>query len=381
MIVFASNYYNHHQAPLCEALYRLSGGAFRFIATEKMEEERLEMGWGGEEAPFVLSYPERPEDCQSLIDRAQLLIWGHAPYQIIKNRLRKKLLTLAYSERIYKDSYTSWQVALRRLKYYWKYGRHENFYLLCASAYTALDYAKTWAFRGRAYRWGYFPQVKTYSIEQLISQKQRKEKPLILWVGRLIELKHPEAALYVANSLKKEGLDFSLDIIGSGELGESLKQQISSMKLEDKVRLLGSMKPQEVRAHMEQADIFLFTSDRGEGWGAVLNEAMNSGCAVVASHAIGSVPFLLEHGKNGMIYQDGCLSSLCSAVRQLLLDAPQREHLGKSAYETMASLWNAETAASRLLQLVEALAIKGSSPYSEGPCSPSPLLDDLWFCP
>ena len=34
---------------------------------------------------------------------------------------------------------------------------------------------------------------------------------------------------------------------------------------------------------MEKADIFLFTSDRREGWGAVANEAMNSACALVVS--------------------------------------------------------------------------------------------------
>ena len=49
---------------------------------------------------------------------------------------------------------------------------------------------------------------------------------------------------------------------------------------------------------MEKSEIFLFTSDKGEGWGAVLNESMNSACAVVASHAIGSVPFLLKDGEN-----------------------------------------------------------------------------------
>jgi hypothetical protein len=37
------------------------------------------------------------------------------------------------------------------------------------------------------------------------------------------------------------------------------------------------MPPEEVRVHMEQSNIYLFTSDFGEGWGAVLNEAMNSG--------------------------------------------------------------------------------------------------------
>jgi glycosyltransferase involved in cell wall biosynthesis len=45
--------------------------------------------------------------------------------------------------------------------------------------------------------------------------------------------------------------------------------------------------------------VFIFTSDRNEGWGAVLNEAMGSGCAVVAADLIGSVPYLIEHKKMG----------------------------------------------------------------------------------
>ena len=86
---------------------------------------------------------------------------------------------------------------------------------------------------------------------------------------------------------------------------------IREKKLEDCVHMLGAMSPDEVRKHMEQANIFLFTSDRNEGWGAVLNEAMNSGCAVVASHAIGSVPYLIKNGNNGYIYEnEGQLHSL-----------------------------------------------------------------------
>ncbi len=380
MIVFISNYYNHHQAPFSQVMYRLTHGEYRFIATQEMEQERLDMGWRSENAPFVLQYREQPKDCQALIDTADVVIWGSAPYKLLKKRLREKKLTFAYTERIYKIPRPRWQLPLRKIKYGWKYRRHKRFYLLCASAYTAADYDKTDTFPERAYRWGYFPQVKTYPIEQLMARKQAKSKPLILWAGRLIERKYPEAALKVAELLKKDGLDFSLDIIGNGEKAPYLKQQIAALHLEDRVRLLGALPPQEVRLHMEQADIFLFTSDRGEGWGAVLNESMNSGCAVVASHAIGAVPFLLEHGKNGMIYEDGSTNSLCAGVKQLLLDPQIRRDLGTSAYETMLSLWNADTAAQRLLELIAHLSNwETGSPFSQGPCSPAPVLSDSWF--
>ena len=48
---------------------------------------------------------------------------------------------------------------------------------------------------------------------------------------------------------------------------------------------------------MEKSHIHLFTSNHLEGWGAVVNEAMNSGCAVVANREAGAVPYLIEHGK------------------------------------------------------------------------------------
>lgn len=55
--------------------------------------------------------------------------------------------------------------------------------------------------------------------------------------------------------------------------------------------LTGYKKPEEVRERMEKADILLATSDRGEGWGAVMQRAMNSGCVVIADHMMGAVPF------------------------------------------------------------------------------------------
>ena len=42
---FVSNYINHHQIPLCDALYRQLGTDFTFIQTMPMERERVEMGW------------------------------------------------------------------------------------------------------------------------------------------------------------------------------------------------------------------------------------------------------------------------------------------------------------------------------------------------
>ena len=50
-IVFVSNFYNHHQKPLADALYSMIGDNYHLIETALISSERLKMGWGREEKP------------------------------------------------------------------------------------------------------------------------------------------------------------------------------------------------------------------------------------------------------------------------------------------------------------------------------------------
>ena len=54
-IAFVTNFYNHHQKPLADALYSQIGDNYFFIETAPITEERLKMGWGQAEIPsYVL---------------------------------------------------------------------------------------------------------------------------------------------------------------------------------------------------------------------------------------------------------------------------------------------------------------------------------------
>ena len=208
-----------------------------------------------------------------------------------------------------------------------------------------------------------------------------KDAALILWTARFIDWKHPEIPVLIAEKFKKAGYHFKLNLIGNGVMESEIAEMIKNKNLEDCVSMLGAMKPEEVRRHMEKSQIFLFTSDFNEGWGAVLNESMNSGCAVVASHAIGSVPYLIDDGKNGLIYQNGDIDDLYNKVK-FLLDNPERcKELGVNAYKTLTSTWNAELAAERFLNLATKLLNNEdvNDLYSDGPCSKSEILKNNWY--
>lgn len=181
-------------------------------------------------------------------------------------------------------------------------------------------------------------------------------------MARFIGWKHPETAVELAKELKNQGYDFKIDMIGTGDKLEEIQKSIKENNLTDSINLLGTMSPEEVRTQMEKHSIFLFTSDRNEGWGAVLNEAMNSGCAVVANDEIGSVPFLIENGINGLTYHKGDFEELLSRVKNLLDNRNLCEDLSEKAYETLVSSWSAKVAAKRLKTTCESL-LKGQKKF------------------
>lgn len=378
-LLFLSNYYTHHQHPTCKMWNKLTNNNFIFAATEEFSLDRKKLGWRQQnEVSFVRFFgDEISRDNENIIENSDVVILGNAPLKMISTRLKKDRIVFKYSERVYKSKYHRWKWLPRVYTFWRNYGRHKSLYLLSASAFTTYDFARHGTFLGKTYKWGYFPETRHYNIDRLLGQKDYAK---ILWCGRFLDWKHPDIAIQLARRLKAEGITFSLDFIGTGEMEDFLRQGVEKYDLTEYVSFLGSMSSEEVRSYMEKAGIFLFTSDFREGWGAVLNESMNSGCAVVASHAIGSVPFLIQHNENGLIYVNESFDDFYNKVKFLLIHPDKQKKFGEKAYATITNLWNAELAAERFLKLAEEVADHGYCDlYSEGPCSIAPVIKNDWF--
>jgi glycosyltransferase involved in cell wall biosynthesis len=355
-------------------MYKNTEGNFRFVATEPFMQERLQMGFEDRSDKFtyvIKSYESdhNYKEALKLGYESDVVIIGSAPDEFIRERLKDNKLTFRYCERFFKDG--RWRIFDPRvLKARYKMDfqcRNKELYMLCASAYTAPDCRFIFSYPKKTYRWGYFPEVKTYdNLETLINLK---EKYSILWAGRFLDWKHPKSSLEVAKYLHDKGYNFEMNIIGRGELENKIRAYIDKNRLDEKVHLLGTMSPEKVREYMEKSDIFLFTSDRNEGWGAVLNESMNSACAVIANKEIGSVPYLIEDGKNGIIYNRKIKNDLSKKVEMLFKNADLKQKIQKNAYETMKNVWNAEIASERLLNLIDCINRGEKTGYISGPCS------------
>ena len=377
-LIFVTNMLNHHQYALCEA-FGEQFDDFKLVTTEKTQGIGYQTA---KDAEFVLHYEnsENRGHIKELILNADIVIFGACPNELIEIRMKENKLSFLYSERFFKKGVWRRFIPKTRKAVYERITRYKNneMYVLCASAYLPYDLKLIGFLMEKCFKWGYFPATNKYDVEALLNKKSGG-KIKLLWVGRMLDLKHPEDAVKIAEKLKKSGIDFELNLVGDGVLREGLEAMVNGKGLSDCVNLLGSKTTEEVRRYMEEASIFLFTSDRYEGWGAVLNEAMNSGCAVVASHAIGSVPFLVDDGKNGFIYRNGDIEDLYKKVKYLIDNKEKTAELGKNAYYAITDLWNAETAAERFKQLVQVINAGGADDlFNDGPCSKAKVLKDNW---
>lgn len=238
----------------------------------------------------------------------------------------------------------------------------------------ASDFSLIHAYPGKRFRFGYFPETRHYDGKGPEERKAEDGPVQIVWAGRMMPLKHPEFVVRLAEDLREKGLDYRIHFIGSGELEAQLKGEIEQKGLSDRVILYGFLEPGEVRKKMEESHIHLFTSNHLEGWGAVVNEAMNSGCAVVANSEPGAVPYLIENRVNGMIYREGSYEQFREAVVYLMEHEEERRQMGRRAYDTICSLWNAENAAAQCLRFYENWQKGRVEPPAEGPFSIAPVI-------
>ena len=376
-----SNYINHHQMPVSRELNRLcreQGGSYVFVQTEPMEQERVDMGWGEEnlkEGDFVRSYWEDENGCQRMIEEADAVIFGGCEDErYIEARLEAGKPVWRYSEPLYKtgrDKFVSPRGLRKKYHDHTRY-RKKRVYLLCAGAYVAGDFRLVGAYGGKRFRYGYFPAFRQQDPKKLMAGKDQASQGQLrlLWAARMIDWKHPETALQVAAGLREQGIDFRLDMIGGGALAPEMQERARALGLEGRVAFLGYRSPEETRDYMEKAHIFLATSDRQEGWGAVVNEAMNSGCALIAGKGMGAAPYLVRHGENGYLYDHKNPRQAVELARKLAKDAAQRRRLGSAAYETVRTLWNSQVAAQRLYACIAAeIAGQELPEYEEGPLS------------
>lgn len=378
-IAFFTNFINHHQVPLADELYVRLGDDYKFVSFEPIPEEFIKRGYPDfSNRPYHIKgyLPENADIVKDLAANVDVLLHSACPEEWVSYRMELNKTTIRYGERLIKlvDSRLLNPGYWKRLRNIHTSYRNQPLYMLAASGYNRFDTKLIGAYPDKVYKWGYFTKVEDLDIDKLVQSKRKNETVRILWVGTIIDVKRPDLVPKLAKRLKSAGYDFHIDMIGSGARQKQVNDLVTKYDVCDCISFLGNIPNRDVLQKMRKCNIFIFTSHYGEGWGAVVNEAMANGCAVVCSKAVGAAPFLIKSGYNGLTFTSGSSKDLYDKVAQFIDDVNLREQCAMNAYNTIHDIWSPANAAKNFIQLCEALSQSQPTYITTGPCSIAPLI-------
>jgi glycosyltransferase involved in cell wall biosynthesis len=110
-------------------------------------------------------------------------------------------------------------------------------------------------------------------------------RPVLLCAGRFVMRKGVEQLLNAAAAVQKEGLAFSLVLVGSGPDKLALEQLAAAIDLKN-VHFLPVQKPDKMSAVYRSADVLVLPTLE-DVWGLVVNEAILCGLTVLCSKYAG----------------------------------------------------------------------------------------------
>jgi hypothetical protein len=376
-LLHVTNIVSHHQLPLARCFAsRLEGDSFRFAATEPPMRERTKLGWDANQSEAWILRAGESEADRAEFERwwheADVVIAGYRNVTRLADRVRRGKLTFNMSERWWKPP-----IGMARLlhpRFAWmacrfcRLARSPYFHFLPIGGYSATDMRRLTPLRGRAWNWGYFTAVP----DPLPPPRERHGALRLLWAGRMLSWKRVDTLVRAFALLRQRTAEVHLTLIGDGPRRGQLERLARRLGVEGAVEFHPAMPAPRILEWMRSSHVYVLPSTGGEGWGAVLNEAMSEGCAVVASEAAGAAKTMLRNGENGLLFTAGDYRQLGDLLTQLSVNESLRRKLAEAGQRTIVEEWSPEVAAERFLALSEAL-LTGKPPptCTTGPMTPA----------
>ena len=181
----------------------------------------------------------------------------------------------------------------------------------------------------------------------------------VIAVGRLVEKKGFDQ-LVAATALADSELIRRVVIVGDGRLRGELSRRAEELGVADRVELVGSKPPEDVRRLLERSALLAMPSlvapdgDR-DSMPVVVKEALAMGVPVVASQEVGLPEVVRDEW--GRLVKPGDPESLAAAMQELLrLPAEERRRMGARGREFVVGEFSVEAETAKLLSLIDSAA-------------------------
>jgi glycosyltransferase involved in cell wall biosynthesis len=200
--------------------------------------------------------------------------------------------------------------------------------------------------------------LECFSKTQDVTFLKRKfeiKGPVILFVGRLIDLK---GTAYLIKAMPEILLRFPAAkalIIGSGPLKDELADLVQKLALKENVVFIDEMPQEELVAFYSLADIFVLPSiinEKGEteGLGVVLLEAMACGLPVIGCN-VGGIPDIIRNGVTGLLIKQKDPGDLAEKSIQMMSDKALRNKVIQNGFGLIENTFSWEAISDKFIEV------------------------------
>lgn len=182
------------------------------------------------------------------------------------------------------------------------------------------------------------------------------KKPVkrILCVGRIDPQKNQLLLIRTFAQLKQSNPELELILVGhvtNNDYYNTLINAIRDLRLEKSVQIIPGLPndSEELHKQFEEADLFCLPSIH-EPFGIVTLEAWASGLPVVAAN-VGGLRNLVEHNKDGLLFESNSQSSLEHAMLQVMNDDELRARFAKNGVSKTLSEYDWTSLQKELLKI------------------------------
>jgi len=180
--------------------------------------------------------------------------------------------------------------------------------------------------------------------------------PRLLCAARMCVWKGHRYLIAALRLLREQGVPFSCDFAGDGEIRAAVEREITRGGLGDHIHMLGNVAHAELVKRLERGDYdigVLASTERGgehEGIPVSLMEAMAVRLPVVATRT-GSIDELVD-AESGLLVEQRDPAALAAALRKLIEDPAARERLGAHGMHRVATEFSTSATSRALADLL-----------------------------
>lgn len=180
-----------------------------------------------------------------------------------------------------------------------------------------------------------------------------EDRVVVLFAGKFIARKHPEAVLECGDLLPVREHAHLL-LAGSGPMEQQLREAAGRYNLPN-VTFAGFVNQQELPSLYAASDVFAMPSEN-ETWGLALNEAMAAGVTPVVSDDVGAAADLVDQGRTGFVFSNRDWRQMQQYLVRLVTDARLRAEMG-SAAAAKAVTYSYDASANGILEALSSLGV------------------------